>query len=83
MPNDACGCSQTGTAKMPMPNAERAADRLLQKLKGVTIEREKFIEYRKIVSKVTITEGLIPSKVRSGQVRSGQVYYSAEVSRGP
>jgi hypothetical protein len=45
MPNDACGCSQTGTAKMPMPNAERAAGRLLQKLnlKGVTIEREKFI----------------------------------------
>ena len=44
---------------MPMTKAEKAADRLLQKLKGVTIEREKLIEYRKIVSKVTITEGLM------------------------
>ena len=43
---------------MPMTKAEKAADRLLQKLKGVTIEREKFIEYRKIISNVTITEGL-------------------------
>ena len=42
---------------MGIPKAEKAADRLLQKLKGVTIEREKLIEYRKIVS--TITEGLM------------------------
>ena len=59
MSNDACSCSQTRTAKMPMTKAEKAADRLLQKLKGVTIEREKLIDYRKIVSKVTITEGLM------------------------
>ena len=59
MSNDACSCSQTRTAKMGIPKAEKAADRLLQKLKGVTIEREKLIEYRKIVSKVTITEGLM------------------------
>ena len=59
MSNDACSCSQTRTAKMGIPKAEKAADRLLQKLKGVTIEREKLIEYRKIVSKLTITEGLM------------------------
>ena len=68
MSNDACSCSQTGTAKMPIPKAEKAADRLLQKLKGVTIERDKFIEYRKIISKVTITEGLIHSKGDDGDV---------------
>ena len=66
MSNDACSCSQTRTAKMPMTKAEKAAARLLQKLKGVTIEREKLIEYRKIVSKVTITEGLIHSKCDDG-----------------
>jgi hypothetical protein len=43
----------------PKRKAEKAAGRLLQKLKGVPIEREKFIEYRKIISNVTITEGLI------------------------
>ena len=59
MCNNACGCSQTGTAKMGIPKAEKAAGRLLEKLKGVPIEREKFIEYRKIISNVTITEGLI------------------------
>ena len=53
---------------MPIPKAEKAADRLLQKLKGVTIERDKFIEYRKIISKVTITEGLIHSKGYDGDV---------------
>lgn len=53
---------------MPIPKAEKAADRLLQKLKGVTIERDKFIEYRKIISKVTITEGLIHSKGDDGDV---------------
>jgi len=58
MPNDACSCSQTRTAKMPMTKAEKAADRLLQKLKDV-IESKELIKYRKIVSKVTITEGLI------------------------
>jgi hypothetical protein len=45
---------------MPIPKAEKDADRLLQMLKDVTIESNKFIEYRNIVSKVTITEGLIP-----------------------
>ncbi len=44
---------------MPMTKAEKAADRLLQKLKDVTIDRETSIKYRKIVSDVTITEGLI------------------------
>ena len=47
---------------MPIPKAEKAADRLLRKLKDVTIESKTFIDYRKIVSKVTvvtITEGLI------------------------
>jgi hypothetical protein len=39
--------------------AEKAADRLLQKLKDVTIDRETSIKYRKIISDVTITEGLI------------------------
>ena len=43
---------------MPIPKAEKAADRLLQKL-DVTIESKTFIDYRKIVSKVTITEGLM------------------------
>ncbi len=47
---------------MPMSKAEKAAAHLLQKLKDVAIESKKFIEliieYRKIVSKVTITEGL-------------------------
>jgi hypothetical protein len=41
---------------MPMSKAEKAADRLLQKLKDV-ISKE-LIKYRKI-SQVTITEGLI------------------------
>jgi hypothetical protein len=49
--SDACSCSQTGTAKLPMTKAEEAADRLLKKLKGVEpsleLEREKLIEYRK------------------------------------
>ena len=58
MSNDACSCSQTRTAKMPMTKAEKAADRLLQKLKDV-IESKELIKYRKIVSKVTITEGLM------------------------
>ena len=44
---------------MVMTKAEKAADRLLRKLKDVTIESKTFIDYRKIVSKVTITEGLI------------------------
>ena len=43
---------------MPMTKAEKAADRLLQKLKDV-IESKELVKYRKIVSKVTITEGLI------------------------
>ncbi len=50
---------------MPMSKAEKAADRLLQKL-DVTIESKTFIDYRKIVSKVTITEGLIHSKGDDG-----------------
>ena len=66
MSNDACSCSRTGTAKMGIPKAEKAAERLLHKLKGVTIDREKLIGYRKIVSKVTITEGLIHSKGEEG-----------------
>ena len=66
MCNNACSCSQTGTAKMGIPKAEKAAERLLHKLKGVTIDREKLIGYRKIVSKVTITEGLIHSKGEEG-----------------
>ena len=44
---------------MPIPRAEKAADRLLRKLKNVTIESKTFIDYRKIASQVTITEGLI------------------------
>jgi hypothetical protein len=51
---------------MGIPKAEKAAGRLLGKLKGVTIDREKFIEYRKIVSNVTITDGLIHSKGEEG-----------------
>jgi hypothetical protein len=51
---------------MPMTKAEKAADRLLQKLKDVTIESKELIKYRKIVSKVTITEGLINSKDDDG-----------------
>ena len=51
---------------MPIPRAEKAADCLLRKLKDVTIESKTFIDYRKIVSKVTITEGLIHSKGDDG-----------------
>jgi hypothetical protein len=51
---------------MVMTKAEKAADRLLRKLKNVTIESKTFIDYRKIVSKVTITEGLIHSKGDDG-----------------
>jgi hypothetical protein len=51
---------------MVMTKAEKAADRLLRKLKDVTIESKTFIDYRKIVSKVTITEGLIHSKGDDG-----------------
>ncbi len=42
-----------------MTKAEKAADRLLRKLKDDTIASKTLIDYRKIVSKVTITEGLI------------------------
>jgi hypothetical protein len=66
MRNNSCSCSQTGTAKMGIPKAEKAAARLLQKLKDVTIESKKLIESRKIISKVTITEGLINSKDDDG-----------------
>ena len=48
-----------------MTKAEKAADRLLQKLKDV-IESKELIKYRKIVSKVTITEGLIHSECDDG-----------------
>ena len=53
---------------MEMTKAEKAADRLLRKLKDVTIESNKLIAYRKIISKVTITEGLIHSKGDDGDV---------------
>jgi hypothetical protein len=66
MSNDGCSCSQTGTAKMGIPKAEKAADRLLQKLKGVTIDRATLFKYRKIISTATITEGLIHSKDDDG-----------------
>ena len=56
---------------MGIPKAEKAAERLLHKLKGVTIDREKLIGYRKIVSKVTITEGLIHSKGSANTWREG------------
>ncbi len=54
MSNDACSCSQTRTGKMPIPKAEKAADRLLQKVEDATIESKTFVDsdYRKIATKV-------------------------------